>query len=58
MHPSIAAVFITACLAAASGNLAHPAKLQRAPSQLDYLVLASLADSRQPLSMAAYHPSP
>ena len=62
LHPSIwgAALFISACLGAASVNLAQPAKLsERAtmPSQFDYLVLASMADAQRPLSMAAYQPS-
>jgi hypothetical protein len=58
---SVAALFITACLGVASGNLAHPARLPesaKTPSQLDYLVLASIADSQHPLSMAAYQSSP
>jgi hypothetical protein len=59
---SVAALLITACLGAASGDLtAHvksPQPAAKAPSQLDYLVLASLADSQHPLSMAAYQPSP
>jgi hypothetical protein len=56
---SVAALFMTACLGAASVNLAQPAKLsERAttPSQFDYLVLASMADAQRPLSMAAYQP--
>jgi hypothetical protein len=64
LRPSIAAaaLSISACLGAASGDLtAHvksPQPAAEAPSQLDYLVLASLADSQRPLSMAAYQPSP
>jgi len=62
LRPSIAvaAMFITACLGAASGNLAAQAKRHpgAAPTQLDYLVLASLTDSQQPVSMAAYGSNP
>jgi hypothetical protein len=62
LRPSIAvaAMFMSACLGAASGDLT--AQGQRpgaaAPTQFDYLVLASLADSQQLLSMAAYRPNP
>jgi hypothetical protein len=41
--------------------MAQPARstqLATTPSQLDYLVLASLADSQHPLSMAGYQPYP
>jgi hypothetical protein len=69
LRPSIpiAALFITACLGAATGDLAgtvkagpvkSPQLATNAPSQLDYLVLASMVDSQRPLSMAAYQPSP
>jgi hypothetical protein len=63
LRPSmaLAALLVTACLgAAASGKLAVQAQKrpaaapQLAPTQLDYLVLASLADSQQLLSMAGY----
>lgn len=60
LRPTIAAaaMLVTACLGAVSGNLAARAKTQPAalPTQLDYLVLASLADSRQLVAMAAYRP--
>jgi hypothetical protein len=63
-----AAVIFGTCLAAASddaasslacGTLSVPSKLDptasRAnPSKLDYLVLASMADSPRPLTMASY----
>jgi hypothetical protein len=55
-------MFVTACLGAGIGDLAahvkSPQPAAKAPSQLDYLVLASMADSQHPLSMAAYRPSP
>lgn len=57
----VAAMLISACVGAASGDLTAHVKSSpaaKAPSQLDYLVLASLADSQRPLSMAAYQPSP
>ena len=58
---SVATLLISACLGAASGDLTarvtSPQPAANAPSQLDYLALASLADSRRPLSMAAYQPS-
>lgn len=58
---SVAVMFLTAGLTALCGNLAQPAKVPesvRVPSQLDYLVLASMADSQRPLSMATYRPRP
>ena len=59
---SVAAMFVSACLGAGTGDLAahvkSPQPATKAPSQLDYLVLASMADSQHPLSMAAYQPSP
>jgi hypothetical protein len=63
MSPSIsvAAMFVTACLAAGAGDLTAHVKSSaptKALSQLDYLVLASMADSQHLLSMAAYQPSP
>ncbi len=55
---AVAAMLVTACLGAASGNLGAQAKRQpgAAPTQLDYLVFASLADSQQLVAMAAYLP--
>ncbi len=57
---SVAAMFITACFGAATGDLAVPAKSHptATPSRLDYMVLASMADSQHALSMASYRPSP
>jgi hypothetical protein len=52
-----AAIFVSA-LSAASGQVtdtAHCAAKTR-PSTLDYLALASMADSQRPLAMAAYRP--
>jgi hypothetical protein len=53
-------MLMTACLGATSGNLAARAKRQSAaaPTQLDYLVFASLADSQQPVSMVAIESHP
>jgi hypothetical protein len=53
-------MFITACFGAATGDLAVPAKSHptATPSRLDYMVLASMADSQHALSMASYRPSP
>jgi hypothetical protein len=41
-------------LSAASGESAHPCSAAAALSGFDYLVLASVADSQRPLSMAMY----
>lgn len=56
----IAAMLITACFGAATGELSVPTKSlpTAAPSRLDYLVLASMADSQHALSMASYRPNP
>lgn len=44
-------------LSAASGEIAHPCSAAVAfPSNFDYLVLASLADSQRPIAMASYRP--
>ena len=49
----------TGCLGAGSGqagnglNIAEPT-----PTRLDYILLASLADTQRPLAMAAYRPEP
>jgi hypothetical protein len=54
------ALIATGCLGAASGatKAQHPsADSADSPTRLDYFLLASLADSRQPLSMASYRPS-
>jgi hypothetical protein len=58
---SVVAMSMTACLGVASTDLPAPAKSLPtiSPSRLDYLVLASMADSLHPLSMAAtYRPNP
>jgi hypothetical protein len=50
-------VFVS-CLAASAGSSAALGCPGRAgPSKLDYLVLASIADSPHLLAMAAYRPS-
>jgi hypothetical protein len=41
-------------LSAASVEIASPRGAAAAPSSFDYLVLASLADSQHPISMASY----
>jgi hypothetical protein len=46
-----------AMLSAASGEIVSPSSAA-APSSFDYLVLASMADSQHPISMAAYRPRP
>jgi hypothetical protein len=43
---------------ATSGGEAIALKALCAPTRLDYLVLASVAASRRPLSLAAYTPQP
>jgi hypothetical protein len=42
-------------LSAASGEL-HPCSAAGLPSTFDYIVLASLADSQRPISIATYCP--
>lgn len=44
-------------LSAASGEITSPCGAAAAPSSFDYLVLASLADSQHPISMASYRPT-
>jgi hypothetical protein len=51
-----------AVLCAASGEPANPysaaaAASSTAPTNFDFLVLASIADSPQPISMASYSPA-
>jgi len=47
------------CLGAGSGQAGNrPGTAVLTPSRLDYLLLASLADTRRPLAMAAYQPEP
>jgi hypothetical protein len=50
------ALIASGCLRAASCD-AGAQRASGAPTRLDYLLLASLADSQQLLSMAAYRPS-
>jgi hypothetical protein len=42
---------------AASGEMAHPCSAGALPTNFDYLVLASMADSQRPISMAMYRRS-
>jgi len=51
-------IFLTAgCLGAGSGQAGNrPDSAVLTPSRLDYLLLASLADTQRPLAMAAYSP--
>jgi hypothetical protein len=51
-------VFLSCVAAASAGSSASPDCPGHAgPSKLDYLVLASIADSPQLLAMAAYRPT-
>jgi hypothetical protein len=51
-------VFVSCFAAATAGSSAAPGCPGRAgPSKLDYLVLASIADSPHLLAMAAYRPT-
>jgi hypothetical protein len=45
-------------LSAASGEMASPCSAAAGPSSFDYVVLASMADSQRPISMASYRPVP
>jgi hypothetical protein len=47
---------IAGMLSAASSGISSACNAPVAPSRFDYLVLASLADSQHPISMASYHP--
>jgi hypothetical protein len=62
MRPMLLAscvLLTTGCLGAGSGQADNrPNTLLPAPTRLDYLLLASLADTRRPLAMAAYSPEP
>jgi hypothetical protein len=53
-------IFLTAgCLGAGSGQAGNRLDTTvLTPSRLDYLLLASLADTQRPLAMAAYRPEP
>jgi hypothetical protein len=52
------ALVATGCLSAASSDSAAQHAPADPPTRLDYLLLASLADTQQLLSMAAYRPTP
>jgi hypothetical protein len=56
---AITSVFLTSCLAAASAGTSAALECPdlAGPSKLDYLVLASIADSPHLLAMAAYRPT-
>jgi len=55
---ALPAVIFAGCLAAASGGPGlHECADQSQPSKLDYLVLASIADSPHLLAMASYRPT-
>ena len=47
---------IAGMLSAASSEVANPCGVLGVPSRFDYLVLASMADSPHPISMAGYRP--
>jgi hypothetical protein len=44
-------------LSAASDEIRSPCSAPAAPSSFDYLVLASMADSPHPISLAGYRPA-
>jgi hypothetical protein len=50
----MAAAIFAACLGAASASSSLACPADNAPSKLDYLVLASIADSPGLLAMAGY----
>jgi hypothetical protein len=52
---ALTAVILASCLAAASASNSRACPVARSPSNFDYLVLASIADSPRPLAMASYH---
>jgi hypothetical protein len=53
------ALLTAGCLGAGSGQADNrPNTSAPAPSRLDYLLLASLADTPRPLAMSAYRPEP
>jgi len=55
----LSAMVLTSCLAAASSGSAgrSPAADRSQPSYLDYVMLASMADSPHLMTMAAYRPT-
>jgi len=50
-------VFVSCCAASAGSSAALDCPGSAGPSKLDYLVLASIADSPHLLAMAAYRPT-
>ncbi|MGC1520077.1 MAG: hypothetical protein WA803_00945 [Steroidobacteraceae bacterium] len=54
---SLLGVFATCLLAASAGSTARACPGRAGPSKLDYLILASIADSPHLLPMAAYRPT-
>lgn len=56
IFPAVAVVVFASCLAAASDNASSSLACANvgSPSKLDYLVLASIADSPHLLAMASY----
>jgi hypothetical protein len=53
-----AAMSAAAGQGAVSGSAPLPSNAVCAPSRFDYLVLASVAASQRPLTLAAYKPTP
>jgi hypothetical protein len=53
----VASLSFAGVLSAASGEITSRCGAAAAPSSFDYLVLASLADSQHPISMASYRPT-
>jgi hypothetical protein len=49
-------LLMTGLLSAASSDVSSACSILAEPSRFDYLVLASMADSRRPISMASYRP--
>jgi hypothetical protein len=47
---------IAGILGAASSEVSNSCSVLGVPSRFDYLVLASMADSQHPISMASYRP--
>ena len=47
---------IAGMLSAASSEISNSCSVFSVPSRFDYLVLASMADSQHPISMAGYRP--
>ena len=49
-------ISLAGMLSAASSEVSSACSILAEPSRFDYLVLASMADSRRPISMASYQP--